>query len=215
MGSFSKIEIGDNLDVVLVQDNAINIVVEAANNEALACVETTIKRNVLYISRSKTGLAVKVFVHTPALEKITAKASADVTIVNNFESEKMAIHLYSKARLIGNLTVDKLTLVADSDAELNVRTDSHEITGTFSNNARANVSGQTVIVTFKAKDGALCNARNLESNYATIKADQNSTVLINGSGNLALCAGEDSEIRYFGKPEHLSMGSEMSQTQVR
>lgn len=215
IGSFSKIEIGDNLEVVLVQDDVVNVSVEAPNTDALASVETTVKRNVLYISRSKAGLTGKVIVYTPVVEKITAKASANVIIADNFESKKMAIHLYSKARFLGNLTVDKLSLLADSGAELNVKAQSYEIVGTFLNRAKANVTGQTANVSFKAKDGALCNARNLESNYASIKADQNSTVLINGSGNLALCAANDSEIRYFGTPEHVSMGIEMSQTKVQ
>ena len=216
--SFEKIEVSDALEIIFTESNTFSVVVESPDSETAKSVQTIVKNNTLSIHRSKSGATAKVFVTAPAVGKIKATSHSRFRISNQLTTPKVSLSLASGAYFQGTIESDKLLLSAATNSEINVRAISFSITGNFTSSAKANVSGTATNVYFQTDEEALCNAKNLNAANVTIRASDQSAVLINGSGKLQLKADDMATITYRGTPQKISIDTSsvaINKTSVR
>ncbi|MBP5364806.1 MAG: DUF2807 domain-containing protein [Bacteroidales bacterium] len=112
---FSKIEASKGVNVSLIQNNEKREIEVVTEGCPTADVETTIKKDVLYVKMKKrtAGSAVQVFVYFKDIDEVKLKGGASVDTECLFAHE-------------GKFTLD---LAADCEAEMDVEVDELEVLG--------------------------------------------------------------------------------------
>lgn len=200
---FTKLSVSTGIDVILTQDD--NYTLKVKCDEALYDdVKTVVKNGELKIyykeklksiSFGENGLGVKVYVSAKKLESIRAQASATVTCKENFKSTKLEINASAASEIeMKELTVNKLTINANSSSEVDVNFKSDNITINTSTASECELSGEANTTSIEASSSSLVDLQ-IMTDKITVNASTASECELSGAANSATIeASSSSEI---------------------
>jgi hypothetical protein len=222
ISDFTKIEVIDDIEVLLVYNEKQSVSVEADSN-LQPVILTSVKNDVLtirtdqVIGRSK-GLTVHLKVNKNITEISTYNEAyvgsnnsivLDSLTINAFDSSEINLKLNTKSILVNGKGTSKLNFEILSTNVL------FKTEGTCETKATINTQNITIDILDKAVTTLLGNTTNLEvdcysttsfkgkdfaSKNATVKANNSATVFVNASDALTIYSNNTSEINIYANP---------------
>lgn len=210
--SFSKVKVQHGIELVYIESNTNSIRIEAPNQSIMKNITTNVAGNTLTIDVTSTaGLnqktdKIKVFVATSNLESLEATTNAIITIDEILVAKKLNIYLKSGANLSGTMKIQgNARLIASENTIFNGKIEANAINGSFTQNAKINLTGKAQKASFESADSVLLSARNFISNAIAIKAMGNSNASIYANANLVVDVSDEAKITYSGFPDNINL----------
>lgn len=209
---FNAIEATDGVHIIFRQAPEA-ITINAKNTSDLEDVETSIRNQTLHISYSgNRSNAVTVTVSSPDLKAVRLSDGASLDIDTPFEASTFSAKLQSGATLAGRITAAAVEFDGKTGSLFNVRVETHELTASFADKTRVNLSGHAAQSVLRVSGDALLAARNFTSDISEITASGLAIARINAARDMRLTLKDNARISYFGMPAKVSMNAEAVST---
>ena len=221
--NFNKVEVNDNIDVVINQGTEPSVTVETDENLQFAVITEVIDSTLVIklsekISRKKELLA-HITVNQFFKELIT-KDKSDVKTLSNLQLRSFTLNAEgdSKVSLTLGTTAFYLNNLESANVNLNISSEEVYLRGNKSGKAKIKadtkyleiigqgnssfeLEGKTNEIELKAENRSDVKAAALECNEAIVMATDNSTVHINVRNNLDLSVLNDGEVNIYNNPK--------------
>jgi len=223
ISDFSKIEVIDDLDVILVYNDDQSVTVETDSN-LQSTILTTVKDGILtirteeVIGRNK-GLNVYIKVNKNITE-INTYNNATVSSNNSIIIDNLIINAFDSSEINLKLNSKDITIIGKSSSKLNFEILSTNTTlkAEGYSQIKGSINTKTIALHMLDKAGitliGIANDLELESygstsfkgkdfttKNATIKANNDSTIFINSTETINLYSNNDTEINIYSNPE--------------
>lgn len=184
VSNFSVLSISGSFDVEVKVGTATEVKIEADDN-IINDIETNVSGNTLRIRLqdrlSISNAHLKVFITVPTLTAIKASASAEVDVLDKIVS------------------IQKLTFMANSSAEITTEVDAPEIEADASSSATIKLRGRTKNYSADASSSADIESSELLSENTKANASSSATVKVHASVSLQARSSSSGEIIYRGE----------------
>ncbi len=222
ISEFTKIEIRDNIDVILTQGNSQSVIVETDENLQVA-VLTEVKDGTLFIHLFRKIIkkkALNIYITLDQyIDNITTKGKAKVTADGIFNFNNLTVNAEGDSKIIMDLKTDQFTLNNNESANVNfnVNTEHAAINTNKRGKAKINISSNTIellaqgnsttellgdcediFITTEGKSNV--RASKLECNDAIVNASDGSDVHVNSKTSISISATNLSEIYIYSNP---------------
>lgn len=185
VSAFTAIVAGSSIDVE-VKTGPAAVEVEADDN-IIQYVKTSVSGNTLYLG-IESGISIrnshiKIYVTAPELDRIEAKASADVKVMDVIKSN--------------NAVRFDVSSSADIDAEV----EAPEVETEASSSGSINLSGRTKNYRAKVSSSGEIKSFDLMSENTDVSASSSGTAEVHASVNLNASASSSGDVEYTGGAE--------------
>lgn len=181
--NFTKVIVGNGLDLFISQGNEVKLTVEADEN-LHEIITTEVKNGQLRIATEKNifrSKARKVYLTVVDIEELVATSGSDVF------SENV-------------LKVDELTVETSSGADLKIEVEANTISTNSSSGADLRISGKTIKHNSNASSGSSIRAYNLESKESYAHVSSGADISIHASDYMNANASSGGDIKLKGNP---------------
>tara|TARA_R110002124_G_scaffold79337_7_gene211096 strand:+ start:14015 stop:14677 length:663 start_codon:yes stop_codon:yes gene_type:complete len=183
---FTKIEVGQGIQLYITQDDNLSLVVKADEN-LHKLIRTEVKNGVLKISSKRNirrAKSKKIYLSAPNINAIKATSGSDVVTENTIKADIFEAHVSSGA-----------------DARIDVNADT--VNSSSSSGADLRIKGTANYYTAKASSGASIRAYGLESKNATVKVSSGADIDVHATESLTAKASSGGDIDYRGNPKNV------------
>ncbi len=183
---FTKIEIGQGIQLYITQDNDLSLVVKADEN-LHKLIKTEVINGVLKISSKRNirrAKSKKIYLTAPNINGIKATSGSDVVTENTINADIFDAHVSSGA-----------------DARIDVNADS--VNSSSSSGADLRLKGTTNYFSAKATSGSSIRAYGLKSKNATVKVNSGANIDVHAVESLTAKASSGGDIDYRGNPKKI------------
>lgn len=220
---FNKIEVNDNIDLILTQGQETSVSIETDENLQSAVI-TEIRDSTLIIGLTQKISRKKALIAHVTVDanfnELTSKAKADVEssgslnlnhsfklnaegnskVTLNFQSGVFYLNNNESANLNLNVRSGEAYLRSNKSgrAKINISANSIEIIG--QGNSVMDVQGSSEECRFKAENRSTIRAEELECKEAVVSASDNSNINVNTTKDLWITAINNSEINIYNNP---------------
>lgn len=181
---FTKIDVGQGIDVYITQGKNTKLVLEADEN-LHKLIKTEVKNGVLKIYSKKNiwrAKAKKVYITASTINAIDVSSGADVTTENTINTDTFEIHTSSGADARINVNADTVNSSASSGSDLVIK-------------------GTANYHSTKATSGSSIKAYELESKNVTAKVSSGADIDVYASESLTAKASSGGDIDFRGNPK--------------
>ncbi len=183
---FTKIEIGQGIQLYITQDNDLSLVVKADEN-LHKLIKTEVINGVLKISSKRNirrAKSKKIYLTALNINGIKATSGSDVVTENTINADIFDAHVSSGA-----------------DARIDVNADS--VNSSSSSGADLRLKGTTNYFSAKATSGSSIRAYGLKSKNATVKVNSGANIDVHAVESLTAKASSGGDIDYRGNPKKI------------
>jgi hypothetical protein len=223
ISDFNKIEINDNIDVIITQRSDKSVSVETDENLQFA-VLTEVKGEVLTIKLSKKIIkkkVLKVYISiddfideintynradvrsdgTLNLDQIVINAEDDSKVVMDIKCALFSLKNNESANV--NLTVkaDKAIINSNKTGRARINIDAENIEVLCQGNSTTELVGNSVDFMVNAENKSNLKASMLECNDVTVNASDNSDIHINAKNSVIISLINSAEVYLYNDPE--------------
>lgn len=216
------LEIGENFEVVLVQQDSPKVRIETDSNlheyikidvsaEKLSILtsETVSKFKKLYveigynqnlsqiIAKGKVSIRGNTALQTERTELI-ASESANINL--NFQSSRVEIKASDKAKITTNIKSESTAINAINNATIHCETNTESLNINLSEGSDLHINGTSSKVNFFLQDNSYLSAAELTSGIAMVTIKGTSEAYIKATDKLSLNASENSETYVLSNP---------------
>ena len=184
---FTKIEVGQGIQLYVTQSNDLSLVVKADEN-LHKLIKTEVRNGVLKISSRKNirrAKSKKIYLSAPTINSIKASSGSDVTTQNVINADTFDAHVSSGA---------------DARIEVNAET----VNSSSSSGADLRIKGNANYYTAKASSGASIRAYDLRSKNANVKVSSGANIDVYVTETLDAKASSGGDIDYRGNPKKIA-----------
>ena len=198
-GNFKSIEVNNNIDVVIEQSDATEIMVEADDN-LQKHITTKVENGTLVISFDKNSFAnigsKKVTVKMPIIDELEATSSATITSKNTLKGENIRLNTSSGATI--DISIESDTITCDT-----------------SSGSSITINGKALKMETTASSGSEINATKLLANEITADVSSGASINVHPIVSLLAEASSGGDISYDIQPKTIqkktSSGGTISQ----
>ena len=211
--NFSKIKVASGIELIYTESDGISVKAEAANTQSLKNIITEVRGTTLSIycvkgNKGSTAGTMTVYVNANNVNSFAGSSKSRLFFTKPVLSDVITITVSSDASFVGTVAKNTKTFVeVDSGATLCGLFNSEYFEGNFKNSAKALLSGKVKKINISTASGAICSAKNLTSDHATITATDLSFGLLDGNGKIKANAEAGSSISYYGNPKEISLST--------
>ncbi len=183
---FTKIEVGQGIQLYITQENDLSLVVKADEN-LHNLIRTEVRNGVLKISSERNirrAKSKKVYLSAPNINGIKATSGSDVITENTIRTDVFDAHVSSGA-----------------DARIDVNADT--VNSSSSSGADLRIKGKANYYTAKATSGSSIRAYGLESKNADVKVNSGANIDVYVTESLNAKATSGGDIDYRGNPKKI------------
>lgn len=183
---FTKIEVGQGIQLYITQDDDVSLVVKADEN-LHKLIRTEVKNGVLKISSKRNirrAKSKKIYLSVSNISSIKATSGSDVVTENTIKADIFDVHVSSGA-----------------DARIDVNADT--VNSSSSSGADLRIKGTANYYTAKATSGSSIRAYGLESKNATVKVNSGANIDVHATESLTAKASSGGDIDYRGNPKRI------------
>ena len=223
ISDFNKIEINDNIDVIITQASDKSVSVETDENLQFA-VFTEVKGEVLTIKLSKKIIkkkVLKVYISiddfideistydrakvrgdgTLNLDQIVINAEGDSRIIMDIKCARFSLKNNESANV--NLTVkaDKAIINSNKTGRAKINIEAENIEVSCQGNSTTELVGNSVDLVVNAENKSNLKASMLECDDVTINASDNSDIHINAKNSIIISLINNAEVYLYNDPE--------------
>ena len=216
------LEIGENFDVVLVEQEIPEVRIETDSNlqkyinvdvsaEKLSILtsETFSRFKKLYveigynknlskiIAKGKLTMRGNVALVTERTELVVSE-SANVNL--NFKSTRVEIKGSGKSKITSNIVADSATIHASNNTSINCEASTESLNTNISEDGYLSITGTSAKSTFFLQDESYLSAAELSSAIAVVSTKGNSKAYVKATDKLSLNASENSETYVLSNP---------------
>ena len=223
IGTFSALELEDNLEVYLEKGQKPDIKIEADTN-LHDIIKLDLKSNTLRIYTSKEAkryskLVVRV-TYTTDLNIVTAKHETTVNAIQEVQIDTVTFKALGYSKLFLNINTKNFVLLGDgnSEIELNLKSDksrivlsddaslksliaTQELACDLYQNSEAKLEGQATNAKIRLDNNCNLTAEKLTTKNVVLIAESFSQCSINAETSLIIDAGGNSETELYGSPK--------------
>lgn len=208
--SFTQIEIGNGIELVYTQTTEPSVKVTAENHLDLENLATETEGETLKIymknNWGNSGTTTKVHITGSGITAITAQTGAKVKVKNQLSAPEVSVTLKSGAYFLGIVKASqKVTLATEEGTVCNLRAETATFEGSFSEDAKVNLSGTATTATIRSSNRSLCLAKNFSANQLQIQANDYANLNMYANHNLDIKVDEFAKVVYFGNPSAIKM----------
>ncbi len=189
---FTKIEATGNVNLILKEGASHSVTFADGSGNASA--ETV--NGILKIS-ADAGRTATVEIASPGVTAIRA-SQANIRVTGGLSDEKIAIKLTDGASINGNLEARSVAIAARSGSRVSARLQAEKFSGRFNGKSKASLSGKAGYAKLDASGQALCLARNLIAEKASVRAAGNADMTVNTLGRISISVDETAKITCIG-----------------
>lgn len=183
---FTKIDVGQGIDVYITQGSNTKLVLEADEN-LHKLIKTEVKNGVLKIYSKRNiwrAKAKKIYLTASTINAIDVSSGADVTTENTIKTDTFEIHTSSGADARIEVNADTVNSSASSGSDLRIK-------------------GTANYHTAKASSGSSIKAYGLESKNVTAKVSSGADIDVYASESLTAKASSGGDIDFRGNPKQV------------
>jgi len=183
---FKNIEVSKGIDVIISQEDAKSINIEADKN-IIEYITTDIADGTLIISIEKNVKickSKKVYVSMPNIENLRASSGSSIKTKNQ-------------------LVVRTIDVKATSGAEINITAECEKIVCESSSGSKIEIEGKSLKLDVESSSGSIVNAEKLLSNVITAKSSSGSTIKVYPIVSLDAKASSGGDIKYYNNPKNM------------
>ncbi|WP_347173943.1 head GIN domain-containing protein [Polaribacter uvawellassae] len=183
---FTKIEIGQGIQLYITQDSDLSLVVKADEN-LHKLIRTEVVNGVLKISSKRNirrAKSKKIYLSAPNINAIKATSGSDVVTENTINADIFDAHVSSGA-----------------DARIDINADT--VNSSSSSGADLRLNGKANYFSAKATSGSSIRAYGLESKNATVKVNSGADIDVHVVESLTAKASSGGDIDYRGNPKRI------------
>jgi hypothetical protein len=183
---FTKVEVGQGIQLYITQDNDLSLVVKADEN-LHKLIRTEVNNGVLRISSKRNirrAKSKKIYLSAPNINGIKATSGSDVITENTIKAAVFEVHVNSGA-----------------DAKIDVNADT--VNSSASSGADLRIKGTANYFTTKATSGSSIRAYGLESKNVTAKVSSGADIDVFAIESLTAKASSGGDIDYRGNPKRI------------
>ncbi len=183
---FTKIEVGQGIQLYITQDNDLSLVVKADEN-LHKLIRTEVENGVLKISSKRNirrAKSKKIYLSAPNINAIKATSGSDVVTENTIKATIFEVHVSSGA-----------------DAKITINADT--VNSSSSSGADLRLKGTANYFTAKATSGSSIRAYGLESKNVTAKVSSGADIDVFATESLTAKASSGGDIDYRGNPKRI------------
>ncbi|WKD86158.1 hypothetical protein KCTC32516_01517 [Polaribacter huanghezhanensis] len=184
--AFTKVEVGQGIQLYITQDNDLSLVVKADEN-LHKLIRTEVRNGVLKITSKRNirrAKSKKIYLSAPNINAIKATSGSDVVTENTIKAAIFDVHVSSGADARIAINADTVSSSASSGADLRLK-------------------GTTNYFTAKATSGSSIRAYGLESKNATVKVNSGADIDVFAIESLTAKASSGGDIDYRGNPKKI------------
>lgn len=219
---FTKIQVIDDFDVYLIYNEKQSVAVEADSN-LQDIIITEIKNGVLTLkSSSRIGRSKTLNIHLKVnknIDEILAYNHSKIFSNNTVIIDSLTLNTFDDAEVNLKLNSKKITFDSKNSSKLNLEILSTTISGKLEDisafkatlnvqninllaldKSSIEVSGTANQLNLEAQGNTQFKGRNLTTNGAIAKVQNNATVYINATEKLELYSNHDSEVNVYSTP---------------
>ena len=181
---FSKIEIGQGIQLYITQEDNLSLVVKADEN-LHKLIKTEVRNGVLKISSKRNirrAKSKKIYLSAPNINAIKATSGSDVVTENTINADVFDAHVSSGA-----------------DARIDVNAET--VNSSSSSGADLRIKGTANYYTAKATSGSSIRAYSLKSKNATVKVNSGANIDVYVTESLDAKASSGGDIDFRGNPK--------------
>ena len=186
-GDFKSIEVNNNIDVVIEQSDATEIMVEADDN-LQKHITTKVQNGILIISFDKNSFSnagsKKVTVKMPVIDELEATSSATITSKNTLKGENIRLNTSSAATI--DISIESDTITCDT-----------------SSGSSITVNGKALKMETTASSGSEINATKLLANEITADVSSGASINVHPIVRLSAEASSGGHISYDIQPKSI------------
>ncbi len=222
ISEFNKIELRDNIDVILTQGNDQSVVVETDENLQFAVI-TEVKDSTLVVYLFKKIIkkkALNIYINIDEfIDEITTKGKADVTGEGLFSFNSLTINAEGNSKIVMDIKSEQFMLKNNESANVNLTVNTENATintnktgkskiNLISNttelftlgNSTTELSGNCKDVFITAENKSNVKASKFECDDVIVNASDASDVRVNSKNSLTISAINSSEIYIYSDP---------------
>ncbi len=187
---FTKIEVGQGIQLYITQDDDVSLVVIADEN-LHKLIRTEVKNGVLKISSKRNirrAKSKKIYLSVSNISSIKATSGSDVVTENTIKADIIDVHVSSGA-----------------DARIDVNADT--VNSSSSSGADLRIKGTANYYTAKATSGSSIRAYGLKSKNATVKVNSGANIDVYAIESLIAKASSGGDVDYKGNPKKIDKKS--------
>ena len=184
---FTKIDVGQGIEVFITQGSDTKLVLEADEN-LHKLIKTEVSNGVLKIYSKRNiwrAKAKKVYITASRINAIKASSGADVNSENTINTDTFEIHTSSGADARIDVNADTVNSSASSGSDLRIK-------------------GKANHHSAKATSGSSIKAYNLKSKNVTVKVSSGANIDVNATEFLNARASSGGDIDYRGNPKKIN-----------
>lgn len=223
VGEFDGIEADDNLEVYLEPGEKNEIRIEADDN-LHEIIGTDLREKVLRLYTAKESTIFKKLVvhviYTGSLKTVIAKNEAVVYAIQELKLDDITFHSFDYAKLLLNVNSKKFSLFADdrSKTELNLKSEDASLQLSKNSSIKtlvsaikfkcdlyqkttATIEGIAEKATIRLDNNSVFTGIKFTLKDANVTTEGYSVATILAENNLAIAAGDKSEVSLFGNPK--------------
>ena len=223
ISDFNKIEINDNIDVIITQANDKSVSVETDENLQFA-VFTEVKDEVLTIKLSKKIIkkkVLKVYISIDDfIDEINTYKRAEVRSEGTLNLDQIVINAEDDSKVVMDIQCARFSLKNNESANVNltVKADKAIINSNKTGRAKINIEAENIEVLCRGNSttelignsvGLVVNAENksnlkasmLECEDVTVNASDNSDIHINAKNSTIISLINNAEVYLYNDPE--------------
>jgi len=221
VSGYSKVNVQDGVQLIYEQNEKETLVIKVDNAESLGNLVTEVKNGELKIylvdKKKNDGKSIAVSLTAPGIHSFVVGTAATITINSPLYTENFNVDLSSGAEFRGSVIASRKIIMntTGKGTELNLRTESESLEGSFKSNSRVNLCGKTENATIYTSQNALCAAKNLLANKVTVAAEGSSIVFIHTKDKININVEDAAKVTYIGSPELFEWNENAYATSVR
>ncbi|UQD56255.1 DUF2807 domain-containing protein [Flavobacterium sp. K5-23] len=223
IGTFSSIEINDNLEISLEKGETPSIKIEADDN-LHDVISLDLRDGVLRLFTSKEIIKYKKLTlkvtYTNDLTTIIAKDQSIVNAIQEIQSNGVTIRSFGSSKLFLNVNVKDFELQSEdkSKIELNLKSESAKIilsndaalkslistvdlTSDLYQDASANIEGNATKATIRLDNDSKFTGKKLTIKNLDLITEIKAECSVNAENNISIAASGKSEIELYGSPK--------------
>jgi hypothetical protein len=220
---FTKIELRDNIDVILTQGNDQSVVVETDENLQFAVI-TEIKNGTLEVYLFKKIIkkkALNIYISIDeSIDEITTKGKVDVSGEGVFNFNSLTINTEGNSKIVMDIKSEKFMLNNNESANVNLTVNTENATINANKTGRSKISltsnttelftlgnsntqllGNCKDIFITSENKSNVRAGKFECDDAIVNASDASDVYVNSRNTITVSAINSAEVYIYGNPE--------------
>lgn len=221
VSSFSKVKVQHGIELICIEGEIPSIRIEANNSSIFDKISTTVRGNTLTVDSKNCketeikNSALRVYVVSKEWNTLEANCNAKITIEESINPINLKIVLKSGASLSGTVKAcSEVKLLASENTIFNGKIECLRLEGTFSNNAKVNLTGKAEKTSFESTHDVLLSARNFVSKSITVSAHGKSIAALYAHSKLIVDVADEARVTYTGFPDNIALNEEATSLHI-